>query len=659
MRAAGISRWLTLLAALCAVACSEAPDPLGETVLTVDTDLPVPKLAARVRLDLYDKSGGWYESREISRVDPRDWPFSFSVVSRDENADRDVLVRLRVFPDGKLRDYRGERYAPRPKHVEPVVAHSVDELCQQASQLPLGKTVTLRRGVGSLVGQMSGACAPYMIQVGSVAAYVDIVEAGSYRFAVLDAPPWSQNGAQFQNVALELRRTCSSSAGAVACDPGASGQYTVYLPELTAALQPGRYYLVTAGFSITDGPSDITLAAARDDLWGELELQKEVEVAGQPIHLRGDAALTPPSEPQPNLTVDRLLALHLRPGQVERASVLLRGACLGTMAHLGKDGLPDLETAETCVDAADARMPVDQAPRHEGSASAPGAFDQASRVPCEPDESSAEVVCVPGGQFILGAVSAGGQGDRSGVPERLAQLPKFWLDRSEVTVARWRDALAKGFVPGPSERPRLAANCHFAPTPGSYEDYALNCIPWYGARAFCKFVGGDLPTEAEWEYAGAAAAREHETTYPWGEDKPQCSCDGAQGACHTASFGRFDLGVSPKECEGFGAEPVAARTDLATGDVSMSLSIFGLAGGMREWVKDAFESYDSPCWRDNALSSPECWQQEAPSRTQRGGSFGYGAVATSAAMRETKGPRIVTSDSGFRCAYATRPGAGP
>src|SRR5205807_1182972 len=67
--------------------------------------------------------------------------------------------------------------------------------------------------------------------------------------------------------------------------------------------------------------------------------------------------------------------------------------------------------------------------------------------PCPaPDDPHSSVVCVPGGVFVFGAAETTSDAAAS-VPERVAVIPTFWIDRNEVTVARWRQALARGFAP--------------------------------------------------------------------------------------------------------------------------------------------------------------------------------------------------------------------
>jgi len=42
-------------------------------------------------------------------------------------------------------------------------------------------------------------------------------------------------------------------------------------------------------------------------------------------------------------------------------------------------------------------------------------------------------------------------------------------------------------------------NGKYIPNEGK-ENYPVIEVPWFDAKAFCKFYGGRLPTEAEWEF---------------------------------------------------------------------------------------------------------------------------------------------------------------
>lgn len=79
----------------------------------VDTDLPTPEIANRVRIDLYRADGTWFASRDVQTAERAAFPLSFDLQAADGAASA-VRVRLRVYPSTYIRDYQGERFADWP-----------------------------------------------------------------------------------------------------------------------------------------------------------------------------------------------------------------------------------------------------------------------------------------------------------------------------------------------------------------------------------------------------------------------------------------------------------------------------------------------------------------------------------------------------------------
>jgi formylglycine-generating enzyme required for sulfatase activity len=337
-------------------------------------------------------------------------------------------------------------------------------------------------------------------------------------------------------------------------------------------------------------------------------------------------------------------------------------------------GAPD--GPSSCVDEEGALLPVD------GSADDDPIPDEMfdSGEDCSDAPGVKGAVCIPAGALLLGDLAAfGEEGAFDSSPERVARVPRFWIDRHEVTVARYRAALANG-LERPSG-PQLYNNVHpLASSPGQNtdtqctwndapktrerEDHPLSCIDWQSARDFCVHVGGELPTEAQWEHAATSAGRAIEVTHPWGEPEPP--------DCHRAVFGRFAdptdaaitnqkekmvdiftrLSGACREEHGFGPLPVGSADDVT------QLGVVDMGGSVSEWVLDAAYPYDHPCWASQPIDNPACSDVEPPLRGVRGGSWAFGAHwitgATRGGARPSQGTRPTTY-LGFRCVYHAPP----
>jgi formylglycine-generating enzyme required for sulfatase activity len=338
------------------------------------------------------------------------------------------------------------------------------------------------------------------------------------------------------------------------------------------------------------------------------------------------------STPDPSITVDRMLRVELVPGKRGRVVVTLRGDCAGLAATL----------EESCVDGA--LEPVNDAilePTLSRSiASAVGEY----RVQSCTEAPLHGRVCVPGGAFVLGDAFYRTEGGLEVRPERIVALSRFSIDEDEVSVGTWR-GFSTPYAPGTGE------GCTFSPTTGAHEDDPLNCVPWVGARAYCQAHGGDLPTEAQWEYAAVAAGRATKTLYPWGDDAPSCD---------RAVYGR----ALDKAC-GDGLLPLLP----VNADVN-PLGARNLAGSLSELMRDDYVRYDDPCFASSLDPacvlplSPACAQDplsetcqriDSPTKSVRGGSWASNAYALRTVDRSRQTSLTTTTDvlSGFRCVYPT------
>ena len=220
------------------------------------------------------------------------------------------------------------------------------------------------------------------------------------------------------------------------------------------------------------------------------------------------------------------------------------------------------------------------------------------------DIGELSMVFVTAGDFIMG--------------NHTVSLDSFWIDKTEVTNAMYAECVQAGKCNPPrSNRSNTRERYYGNP---AFDDYPVIYVPWLDANAYCAWVGGRLPTEAEWEKAARGIDGR---SFPWGDPDPASVGDVANyHAQDTTQVGIYPSGASP-----YGA--------------------LDMAGNVSEWVADWF----SPEYYGNPPTINPVGPDSGEYRVWRGGSWANTSTDRLRTYSRTGNlPTDATGGIGFRCA---------
>ncbi|MBK8902052.1 MAG: SUMF1/EgtB/PvdO family nonheme iron enzyme [Anaerolineaceae bacterium] len=188
-------------------------------------------------------------------------------------------------------------------------------------------------------------------------------------------------------------------------------------------------------------------------------------------------------------------------------------------------------------------------------------------------------VLIPATTFMMGATDEDELAEADERSRHEVTVDAFAIDLYEVSVAQYAAFLntlgeyvsaCNGFTclstNFETTQSYLTDNTvEYVPVDG-FGDFPINNVSWHGANAYCQWVGGRLPTEAEWELAAGGGDGRF---YPWGS-----ALEIGEDSTIPAVFAGTFANLQPVNSLPEGASP---------------FGLHHVAGNVWEWVVDGYD----------------------------------------------------------------------
>ncbi|MFB3789452.1 MAG: formylglycine-generating enzyme family protein [bacterium] len=230
-----------------------------------------------------------------------------------------------------------------------------------------------------------------------------------------------------------------------------------------------------------------------------------------------------------------------------------------------------------------------------------------------------EMITIPAGRFLMGNNGHEGFGDSEEFPQHSVYLPTYQIGKYEVTRGEYSKFIEAGgyedssywspegwewkesdvivyagmrgavtHATRPNNSKKRHEPDHWAteqewighgydhPRFIQTDKHPVVGVTYYEAEAYCKWAGGRLPTESEWEKAARwDDEKQHANTWPWGDTWDPEKCNNPDDH-HTAGGGYRKNQSAPVGSYPSGASPYGCMD---------------MVGNAYEWVADWAKSY--------------------------------------------------------------------
>ena len=234
-------------------------------------------------------------------------------------------------------------------------------------------------------------------------------------------------------------------------------------------------------------------------------------------------------------------------------------------------------------------------------------------------KDGAPMVLVPAGEFWMG--SPDGEGDNDEHPRHQVSLDAFYMDKFEVTVARYAEFVR-------SMNRSKPKNWDHEVDDRKHGNLPVVNVDWQDAEDYCRWAEKRLPTEAEWEKAARGIDGR---TYPWGNERPT-------GRLANSRFGKEPNITNPYD------KALALVDSYEAGNSPYRLH--HMAGNVKEWTADW---HDKHFYEKSPQRNPK-GPLSGQLRVVRGGSWTSELDRMRSADRGGNLPNLRHFAIGFRCA---------
>lgn len=217
---------------------------------------------------------------------------------------------------------------------------------------------------------------------------------------------------------------------------------------------------------------------------------------------------------------------------------------------------------------------------------------------------------IPGGTFIMGMDNSpeGWPTDASEKPQHEVHISEFEMSDKLITNGLFYDKF-----PYCEDHRNEYSNAHTQP---------VNMVTWYEAKLFALWLGCDLPTDAEWEYAARSAGKDDVVLF-----------DGSK----IPSYAWFDRNSNNM------THPVGEK-------LPNSFGLYDVSGNLREWCEDSFDlTFYQECLTGGVVTDPVC-RKSTDRKVLRGGTFDWSLTHIRPTYRNFNQASSRNHVTGFRIA---------